>query len=458
MRRLWTLSGIVFIILGTTPGLARGQTTPDPALAALVREAISASPAIAALDRRIEAARERVTQAQALPNPSVGVSYTNDGWSPSLGTMEMTNLALTFGQPLPYPGKRAAAGRATDGDRRQLEAGRKRLALGIEEEVSRAWIDLVEANARRKVIERQRVLWQQAAETGRGAFSAGTGALQDSLRAEVEERRLGAFLAQAEAAAIGARGRVNALLRKPLTEPVPAPETLDQPAAAPAVEAFIRRARTELPELAILDAERAGRRADLELAELAGRPDFELEAGYMFRGSLPPMWQLGLRVGLPVWRASRVQPGVREKRATLAALDADEQGVLLRLRQLAQVRIAELTSLREVAGLYQQRILPLDEDSLAAALAGYKAGRNPFLNVLEAMQTVFRDRLAALETTTSAHRVSVALTTFSLDELGSAMAAPAAMGAGAGLMAAPSKSGGATARSAQGEMAQGGGM
>ncbi len=438
MRFRPTLSGWLVLTLGALPAPAFAEAgTARPGLDALVRRAIEVSPAIVALDRRIAAARERVTQAEALPNPSLGVSYTNDGWSPSLGSMEMTNLGFMVGQPLPYPGKRAAAGRSLDGERRQLEATRRRLALAIEEEVSRAWIDLIEANARRRVIEQQRVLWRQAAETGRSAFATGTGALQDALRADVEERRLGAFLAQSEAATIGAQGRINALLRRPLAEPIAAPEALEVPDAHPGVDAFLRRARTGLPELSVLDAERAGRRADVELAELAGRPDVELEAGYMFRGSLPPMWQLGLRIGLPVWRAARVQPGIREKRATLAALDSDEESVLLKLRQLAQVRVAQLTSLREVAELYGRRILPLDEDSLAAALAGYKAGRGPFLNVLEAMQTVFRDRLVAIETTTAAHRVSVALATFSLEEAGAAMAPPVAMGAALMSPAAP---------------------
>ncbi len=452
-RSIWPQT--VFVVLGGLPAPAGAEGRPGAALEALVREAIASSPAIAALDKRTEAARERVTQAQALPNPSVGVSYTNDGWSPSLGTMEMTNLAFMFGQPLPYPGKRAAAGRSTEGERRQLEATRKRLALGIEEEISRAWIDLVEANARRQIIGRQRVLWRQAAETGRGAFSAGTGALQDALRAEVEERRLGAFLARTEAAAIGARGRINALRKRPLEDPISAPDAVEEPAVAPTMDAFVRRARTELPELSAIDAERVGRRADLELAELSGRPDLEIEAGYMFRGSLPPMWQLGLRVGLPIWRAARVAPNVREKRATLAALDGDEESVLLRLRQLAQVRIAEMTSLRDVADLYRQRILPLDEDSLAAALAGYKAGRSPFLSVLEAMQVVFRDRLAALEATIAAHRVAIALTTLSLEETGS-MTASVTMGTS--LMSAPPRGTASAKSGTKAETSQGGGM
>lgn len=455
MRLRSILPGPLCLVLGATPP-ADAATTSDAGLAALVRQAIEVSPALAALDRRIDAARERVTQAGALPNPSLGVSYTNDGWAPSLGSMEMTNLGVMLGQPLPYPGKRAATGRSLDGERRQLEATRKRLALAIEEEVSRAWVDLVEANARHRVIERQRGLWRQTAELGRSTFGAGTGALQDALRADVEERRLGAFLAQAGAAAIGARGRINALLRRRLDEPVAAPEMLEAPGAPPAVEAYAELARTRLPELAALDAERTARRADAELAELGGRPDFELEAGYMFRGTLPPMWQLGLRVGLPVWRASRVQPGIREKRASLAAVDFDEERILLRLRQLALVRIAELTSLREVVELYERRILPLDQDSLDAALAGYRAGRNPFLNVLEAMQTVFRDRLAAIEAGAAAHRVSVALATFSLEEGSAMIPSPASMGAG--LTSAPATGGAPRATGNQAASSPGGGM
>ena len=38
------------------------------------------------------------------------VGYTNDGWSPSLGTQEMTTLGFMASQELSYPGKRGLRG------------------------------------------------------------------------------------------------------------------------------------------------------------------------------------------------------------------------------------------------------------------------------------------------------------------------------------------------------------
>ena len=40
----------------------------------------------------------------------LSVDYTNDGWSPSLGTQPMTTLGFMGSQELPWPGKRRLRG------------------------------------------------------------------------------------------------------------------------------------------------------------------------------------------------------------------------------------------------------------------------------------------------------------------------------------------------------------
>ncbi len=82
----------------------------DPALASLIEEALSKNPDVAAARQAAEAAGERPAQARSLANPMFSVEYTNDGWSPSLGEMDMTTLAFMASQELPFPGKRGLRG------------------------------------------------------------------------------------------------------------------------------------------------------------------------------------------------------------------------------------------------------------------------------------------------------------------------------------------------------------
>ena len=88
-RKLLLAVLAVQLVLGSA--LARAQVAwpvpvADPALAALVEEALSKNPDVLAARQAAAAAGQRPAQARALPNPMLSVGYTNDGWSPSLGT------------------------------------------------------------------------------------------------------------------------------------------------------------------------------------------------------------------------------------------------------------------------------------------------------------------------------------------------------------------------------------
>ena len=79
----------------------------DAVLEALVEEALENNPDLRAATEAAIAARQRPAQASSLPDPVLSVNYTNEGWSPSLGTMPDANLAVMASQDLPFPGKRS---------------------------------------------------------------------------------------------------------------------------------------------------------------------------------------------------------------------------------------------------------------------------------------------------------------------------------------------------------------
>ena len=97
------------------PGPARGQSAAvapedDPVLQALIAEALARNPDLHAAQSAIAAAQTATERARALPDPMVSMTYTNDGWAPSLGSMPMTTLGFMVSQSLPYSGKRDLQG------------------------------------------------------------------------------------------------------------------------------------------------------------------------------------------------------------------------------------------------------------------------------------------------------------------------------------------------------------
>src|SRR5262245_64635964 len=93
-------------VSAATPTPAAGAGDADETLAALVEETLASNPDLAAATEVARAARQAPAQAGSLPDPRLGLRYTNEGWSPSLGEMPDSNLALMVSQDLPFPGKR----------------------------------------------------------------------------------------------------------------------------------------------------------------------------------------------------------------------------------------------------------------------------------------------------------------------------------------------------------------
>ena len=84
---------------------AAGRGRSGPAGAHRRGAGAQSRPACGAVGHRAPR-RPRRSGARALPDPMVSITYTNDGWAPSLGSMPMTTLGFMVSQALPYSGKR----------------------------------------------------------------------------------------------------------------------------------------------------------------------------------------------------------------------------------------------------------------------------------------------------------------------------------------------------------------
>jgi outer membrane protein TolC len=143
---------------------ARGQTPlgdeQDPVLRSIREEALARNADLVAARQLVSAARSRPVQAGSLPDPMVSVGYTNDGWSPTLGTRDMTTLAFIWEQELPYPGKRRLRRDVASLEAGQVEQQLERVRLGVVAAVERAWADLCLARQVAEVVrEQEEVCW-----------------------------------------------------------------------------------------------------------------------------------------------------------------------------------------------------------------------------------------------------------------------------------------------------------
>jgi cobalt-zinc-cadmium efflux system outer membrane protein len=401
------------LVAGLLPAQEPAPAPPvpeDPLLASLVEEALARSPDLRGVQEAVAAARARPDQARALPNPLLSVGYTNDGWAPSLGARDMTALALRWSQDLPFPGKRGLRGDIAsleaDGAAQQLARARRSLSAAVQ----RSYYGLILARALLDLVQEQGETWREARA-------------ENATEIEIRLAELNRLRDRAPDASLETPSR---LALRPLEGDL---------------ESVLARLAATSPELAGAGLAVARDRLGVRLAHKAFKPDFAVQAGYMNRGGLDPMWQAEVGVSLPVHRKKEAG-ALAEAEAGLRASERRVESVMLQLRFRTQERLARLRSAAKIAGLYGNGIIPQDQMSVEAAIANYQVGKVPFITVFEALTTLYGDRTTYFRLLAGHEKVRASLEEASLEvpsDLG-ALAAPdtrALLVAGSGMGSAP---------------------
>lgn len=370
---------------------ARLQPGADPVLQTLINEALTRNPDLLAAQAAIRSARERTNQVSARPDPMLSTTYTNDGWAPSLGSMAMTTLGVMVSQDLPYKGKRQARMDLAASEARETEPQLARVRLGIEAAVKRAYYGLQLARELLVLTGEQRELWRQIEVVTRDRYAIGQGAQQDVLRVQVEVTRIEQRAIE-QATEIELRlAEINRLLARDVGTPVETPAPLALTPLAGTLEVAIEAARSVSPELAAARLAVTAERAVQTVAQLDFKPDFSIQAGYMNRGGLEPMWLAGFSLTLPVNRQKR-SSAITESQLRAERDQRVIESLDLQLRLRTQERVTRARMAEKIVELYDQGIVPQDRMTVESALTSYQSGRVPFVSVLEAMTSLYADR------------------------------------------------------------------
>jgi len=412
---------------------AAAPTPADPILEALVAEALARNPDVHAAQSAIAAAKTSTERARALPDPVVSVTYTNDGWAPTLGSMPMTTLGVMVSQALPYSGKRDLRAALATSQARQFEPSLARARLTLEGAVRRAYYGLLLARELQALTDEQRGVLQQIEVVVRGRYAVGQGAQPDVLRVQTEvtriERRAIEQAAEAEVRLI----EINRLLARPLDTPLASAARIAFAPLTESPDAAVEQARAVSPELqgAALAVETSTAAAALARRDL--KPDFSVQAGYMNRGSLDGMWLAGVGISWPFNRKAR-ESAVAEAEIRAKGGSHVVESMGLQLAYRTRERFTRAKALEKLVALYDGGIIPQDQMTVESSLTNYQTGKVPFVSVLEAMTALYADRWARAGLVADHARLRASLREASLDggpELSQA-SAPAAAGMPAG--------------------------
>jgi outer membrane protein TolC len=420
-------SHLALVLALFAPLAAAAWSTPVPltdlTLARLLADALERRPELRQAEAQVRAARERVPQAGALPDPTLQVGIQNDGFDGlMIGEMETSYFSIMASQSLPFPGKRALRTEVAQLGARAASTQVARARLSIEAEVRRGYLDLLLVRERLALLDRLQALWKQSADMARIRYETGEGAQSDLLRAQLELNRLRQRRLALDAEERALVQSLNRLSGRPLETPL-ATTTRVRDLGVPAfgdAEAAEWDALERSPELAERRALVAQAEQQVALARRERLPDFTVSAGVMPRGGdLPPMWQANVGVNLPVFSGSKQNRVVAESsaqaEATMRATEALEQVLRLRVRE----RLIALAALRDTVALYRDGLLMQSAATAESTLTQYRVGRASFASVLEANTGILRDEEDYLRTLVNAQRLAIAQAEVSLEPVAS---------------------------------------
>ena len=391
LRVLFAL--IIAVPLSGVVGAASTETPVDGTeslqLDAFVSEVLARNASLKALTHAVEAARERIAVAGALPDPSLSYAGAPDTAGGRRGFQDRVEIS----QVLPWPGKldlqSEKASAAANASEQSLQDKRLQTIAAAKQ----LYAEWAYVHASLALKHQHRDLLRDVIQVAETRYSVGKALQQDVLQAQVEAASIDTEIMSHRRRISEVQALINALLNKSPDSPLPNPGSLPQPVTIPTLAELQRTALDQHPELHRLRQNIIAAQLQLGLAKKDYFPDFKFSGGYNSLWDDPDKrWWLGVTVNIPFDFSNKRDASKQAANAEVMRHQwalSDRESYLI--AELAQAR-ARLEEIAGILGIYRERLLPLAHQSLNTALADYRAGKSAFISVIDAQRKQLQTR------------------------------------------------------------------
>ncbi|MBI3464161.1 MAG: TolC family protein [Planctomycetes bacterium] len=368
----------------------------------LMEQVLARNPSLWVTTAAWRAAAQRYPQVISLDDPMFGLMLGPGSW----GSDEVNSAyTLEASQKLPWPGKRQLRG-----DVALAEASAARFDIGdtrlrLVEAAKLSFFDYYLVERELEVNDRNTQIVQEFRDTADAKYRANQVTQQDVLQADVDLAELRRRRFELERSRVVAIARINTLLHRQADYPLPdPPASLPPTDEAPPADLLQQLAIGRRPDLAAIDARIRAEQANVALAAREFYPDVELVGRYdAFWQEEPLRPMVGMNVNVPIQRERR-RAAVREAMFRANQRRAEFEQQIDTIRNDVQAAYARVVESRRVTELYRQTLLPVAEQNVESARAGYVAARVDFLRLIEAERQLISLQEASYEAEADYHR------------------------------------------------------
>ena len=351
-----------------------------------IREALARNPTIEVATRQLAQARARVTQAVALPEPSLGVAAV--GQQGALRPHSASETDLSVGLTIPFANKFRLRGQVARGDVGNAAETVRLQRQVIVFQTNQAYDSLLVALRHRQDLEEARRLTGDFLAKTDARFNAGTAARLDVIKARVAVAQAENDLIANERGVANARAALNRLLGRVLGASIEPADSLAIPATPPDLARLEALALASRPELRGLQSQRQGARAAARLAQQYFLPDLSLSVSRNFIYGEGVSYSSGIGLAFPFFFWQHQQGEVAEAEQHELELNAQYRDLVAEVGQdLRNAYATASTALRQAVYL-RDELLPSARDAYRSASASYGLGGSSALEVIDAQRTL----------------------------------------------------------------------
>ncbi len=391
-----SLASASFFILGTASvSLIFSCINPAFATPIPLREAIEQAqkinPDIRSLENQIDSLEAKTRQTLAPSTPSLSITYSDMTRALVPGSAASTVLQLN--QPVAFPGKawmnHSAIQEQSGAVRSQLRSSQ----LQVSTSIKTAYYQLALARKNIEISLTQKTSYERILEVAKRRYESGSITQVDYLNAEVSLYSTQNDLNDLMIAEKSSQSQLNVLLGHAAEQPLeiePIPQVTPSSFSRPELESKMASNRPE-----IRAATHTAQAADQsrKLAWMSLLPDFQFQVGttfYNLPGATPVnindqqinhTYLAQIQMTIPLWFLVNERESIVAASHDHAAAEANLTSVQFQSRISLETNLQTLDGLAKKIENYENRLVPLAEQSFSLALANYSIGKVDFASL-----------------------------------------------------------------------------
>ena len=404
-KKILTPGRILFLLLAVAfPWKAVAEEVPFP-VSRYVESALADNPSLDSMRERIRMKENAAIKAGALDDPKLRLGILNvptRSWD--FREEDMTGKEITLSQMFPWPGMLKARTHMALREKEETEFVLEEMRSMLRSEIKMTYAELASVRKQIEAVYRSQDVLKEIVGVTQEIYAVGKGSQPDVLRGQVEFGRMQEMRINLENREKVLSVRLNTLAALPADRPVPPLEDLPEISLPYGQADLVGIYEAERPARKALQARVHRGDASVRMANLAGRPEFEVSFSYMQRDAMPDgtkrsdMVSSMVMMTLPIWRKEKIEPGIREMEAEKRMAGRELANLDLETSNSIGRSLATMKSRREAAVLYRTTLIPQAEQSFQATAESYRLGKTDFPMLMDASLAIlaFRKEYAAM--------------------------------------------------------------